>query len=232
LQAFGIGAFEDADEEVYSREDISQYDFALETPAERQERQTKDRQAKNKKSSENTESGTIPGFIRSSKPPQERKYFRPPHLPKNFIPRQHSTRKSRFESRDEAGEKSEAVNASKQRQGLDRHALTIEERQVLLGEAKARIPMSREEQEAREKEELEETRKERAKEKAERLTKFAEVLQAYTSNKASEVISSSGLRPAFKPFMKNPEKQDRYEKYMALVNAGYKGMSTPLRHSI
>jgi len=222
FQAFGIGAFEDQDEEVYSRDDLSQYDFALETPEERQSRLRKDKNAKKLKGAESSESSTLPGFVRSKKPAPEKKYFRPPHLPNDFQPI-HLIRKSRFETAADSipSTSTDSAHKGKQKQGLDRHALTIEERQVLLGEAKERIPISKEEQEAKAKEELEATQKEQAKAKAERLKKFAEVLQAYTSNKPNEVDTVG--RPAFKPFMKNPEKQDRYEKYMALVAAGYKG---------
>lgn len=196
---------------MYSREDISQYDFALETFEERKSRLANEKMMKKSKAKTD---GSIPGFTKAKVPPPKKKYFPPPNLPKTFEPIYLEKRKSRFEPAPEP--KDDQIK----KQGLDRHKLTVEERQVLLGEAIDRISAEK----TNDKEDEEEKRTsqlQKAQEKSERLKRFAEVLQAYSSNKVNQVDSLG--RPAFKPFMKNPEKQDRYEKYMTLVAAGYKG---------
>jgi len=195
---------------------MAQYDFSLETPEERRERRGNERKAKNDKNSARTETGVLPGFVRAKNRPPPWKYFPAPPLPKNFEPK-HYIRPSRFDKPPPGV----ADEVEKKKLGLDRHRLTIEERQVLLGEEK--IPLTPAEQlelEVKAKEEEEAARRAVAIEKAERLRKFTEVLQTYSSNKAE--VQSEG-RAGFKPFMKNPEKQERYEKYMTLIAAGFQG---------
>lgn len=46
FQGFGVGALEKEDEDVYSTEDMSQYDFALDTPKMLAEKRQKERHSK------------------------------------------------------------------------------------------------------------------------------------------------------------------------------------------
>lgn len=87
-QAFGVGAFEADDDDIYEREDMSRYDFALGP-----ERKTKTRWSQDGPSS--SQSDCLEGFIRAKERLESKKVFKPPELPKDFAP-VHAIRKSRF----------------------------------------------------------------------------------------------------------------------------------------
>ncbi|XP_076385513.1 G patch domain-containing protein 1 [Megachile rotundata] len=88
-QAFGVGAFEADDEDIYEREDMSRYDFALGP-----ERKTKTRwSAEN--SLRNLNDNCLEGFALATAKLQHKKIYPPPDLPKDFVP-VHAVRKSRF----------------------------------------------------------------------------------------------------------------------------------------
>ncbi|ODM95781.1 G patch domain-containing protein 1 [Orchesella cincta] len=130
-QAFGVGAFEDHDEDIYSREDMSQYDFALETPEERRRRRAKEEHDKRR---EKNKENCIDGFrISSSAAKLKRKHYSAPTLPENFEP-YHISKKSRFEATSTNEEKQEVAA-----KGLSRHNLTISERQVLIEDDPSKI---------------------------------------------------------------------------------------------
>ncbi|EPB80018.1 hypothetical protein ANCCEY_00841 [Ancylostoma ceylanicum] len=69
-QAFGVGAFEDEDENIYSNYDLDQFDFALDAPG----------------TSEEGSSGVDSTFVLSNKRLNPRKFYPPPKLPPNFRP--------------------------------------------------------------------------------------------------------------------------------------------------
>lgn len=87
-QAFGVGAFEADDEDIYEREDMSRYDFALGP-----ERKTKTRWCQDGSSSSQTD--CLESFICAKERLESKKIFKPPELPKDFAP-VHAVRKSRF----------------------------------------------------------------------------------------------------------------------------------------
>ncbi|XP_032669581.1 G patch domain-containing protein 1 homolog [Odontomachus brunneus] len=87
-QAFGVGAFEGDDEDIYEREDMSRYDFALGP-----ERKTKTRWSQDGSSGSYTD--CLEGFVRAKERLESKKVFKPPELPKDFAP-VHTVRKSRF----------------------------------------------------------------------------------------------------------------------------------------
>jgi len=113
-QAFGVGAFEDEDEDIYSRDDMSQYDFVMGG-------------SKSKKPDSNllaiTCSGIIEGFVLAAKPQPTSKIYPPPNLPKDFNPIHRSG--SRFDVKpvDEAAFR-----------GLGRHDLNAHQRAAILNE--------------------------------------------------------------------------------------------------
>lgn len=88
-QAFGVGAFEADDEDIYERDDMSRYDFALGP-----ERKPKTRWS-NDNSSKNSNSNCLEGFALAKNKLEQKKVFPPPELPKDFVP-VHAVRKSRF----------------------------------------------------------------------------------------------------------------------------------------
>lgn len=87
-QAFGVGAFEADDEDIYEREDMSRYDFALGP-----ERKTKTRWSQDAPTSSQID--CLDGFICAKERLVSKKIFKPPELPKDFVP-VHAVRKSRF----------------------------------------------------------------------------------------------------------------------------------------
>ncbi|XP_076764140.1 G patch domain-containing protein 1 [Xylocopa sonorina] len=88
-QAFGVGAFEADDDDIYEKEDMSRYDFSLGP-----ERKTKSRWSDDT-SSRNSSSNWLEGFTLTKHKLEQKKIFPPPELPKNFVP-VHAVRKSRF----------------------------------------------------------------------------------------------------------------------------------------
>ncbi|CAD1475581.1 unnamed protein product, partial [Heterotrigona itama] len=87
-QAFGVGAFEADDEDIYEREDMSRYDFSLGP-----ERKTKTRWSED--GSSRSLNKCLEGFVLAKNKLELKKVFPPPELPKNFVP-VHTIRKSRF----------------------------------------------------------------------------------------------------------------------------------------
>ncbi|XP_022905392.2 G patch domain-containing protein 1 homolog [Onthophagus taurus] len=79
-QAFGVGAFENDDEDIYAKDDMSQYDFEI----------TKEKKGKNENRNFNH-----PEFIKGSQLLNNKKYP-PPTIPQSFSGK-HKIRKSRFE---------------------------------------------------------------------------------------------------------------------------------------
>ncbi|KOC63155.1 G patch domain-containing protein 1 [Habropoda laboriosa] len=88
-QAFGVGAFEADDEDIYERDDMSRYDFALGP-----ERKPKTRWSDDN-SSRNSSSNCLEGFALAKNKLEQKKVFPPPELPKDFVP-VHAVRKTRF----------------------------------------------------------------------------------------------------------------------------------------
>ena len=88
-QAFGVGAFEADDEDIYARDDMSRYDFALGP-----ERKTKSRWSDDT-GSRNSSNNCLEDFVPAKSRLEYKKIFPPPELPKDFVP-VHAVRKSRF----------------------------------------------------------------------------------------------------------------------------------------
>ena len=86
-QAFGVGAFEREDADIYAKDDMSQYDFELGGP-------------KAKKPATNLlalpSSDVLEGFVRASNPDPVPKIFPPPVIPRDFNPI-HRIGRSRFD---------------------------------------------------------------------------------------------------------------------------------------
>ena len=89
-QAFGVGAFEEDDEDIYAKEDMSRYDFTL-GPT----KQSKSRWSRNEKADSSKVHGCLEGFVPAKNPIDRRKIFKPPELPNDFKPI-HVVKKSKF----------------------------------------------------------------------------------------------------------------------------------------
>lgn len=85
-QAFGVGAFENEDDDIYARDDMSKYDFLLGGKANTSSKPTK--------AIENTKS-FIDGFVEAESNVSAKKVFRV-NVPRSFEPRNWLKRRSRF----------------------------------------------------------------------------------------------------------------------------------------
>jgi G patch domain-containing protein 1 len=205
---------------------MTQYDFELETVEERRKRKTKEALEKGRKNQK--DSRCIEGFSIAKNKGFTRKFFPPPRLPHDFKP-VHISRKSRFEQPSATTPDDDGAS----RRGLGRHALSIQERQTLLGETNtlenqvkleifnpdAAVTSLSASSDGASKVVLPPEKDPSIIERVERIKKFVQVLQAHSV----KTEDSTDGKPGFKPFMKNPEKQERYEKYLTLVSAGFQG---------
>ncbi|XP_014216057.1 G patch domain-containing protein 1 homolog [Copidosoma floridanum] len=85
-QAFGVGAFEAEDEDIYAKDDMSRYDFALGPERKSKSRWSKEEKPKN----------CVEGFVPAKEQFPQKKVFPAPALPKDFQP-VHRLKTSRFE---------------------------------------------------------------------------------------------------------------------------------------
>ncbi|EAA00124.4 AGAP011880-PA [Anopheles gambiae str. PEST] len=225
-QAFGIGALEDDDDlDVYARDDMSRYDFSLE------DRSKSKRAIEGKKSG--SEANTLEGFCPvSSSRKLAKKVFRV-DVPEAFRPRNWEERRSRFDRIDEErARKMQQENECKIK-GLGRHDLEPKERGAILGEQTvAKNPVL----ELINKQSSNFVRREVMNEAVDPLpqeTKGAESEEK--SGKDSKRDSSPSIVPSglvqqpsvlqrqyvgstkegFKPFIAMPDKQERYERFLA-----------------
>lgn len=186
-QAFGVGVLEEEDEDIYAKEDMSQYDFALECKSTLTEMQREGQRKSHLAIAQaSSKSGSLEGFVQASVATIRKKYFPLPQLPPTFNP-QHKIRKSRFE------DKFTGVTYQKKK-GLYAYNLTANDRAVLVNE----VPI-----ENRENMEMENTSQ----------TKNM-------SNTKDESVIERSPCGIFKPFVADPDKQERYEKYLCLKKLG------------
>ncbi|XP_060519850.1 G patch domain-containing protein 1 homolog [Cylas formicarius] len=84
-QAFGVGAFEEDDDDIYVKEDMNKYDFELgeEKISESQKQVLK-------------KGAIFDTFLKAKSPLLQKTYFAPPHIPHSFTGK-HKIKKSRFE---------------------------------------------------------------------------------------------------------------------------------------
>lgn len=98
-QAFGVGAFEEEDEDIYSKEDMSDYDFDLGPSKSNTEKKRLQSRWDNKLSSIEE---ALEGFHLSLKPLEKPKKIPLPLLPRDYKP-WHEPWKSRFDERKVVG---------------------------------------------------------------------------------------------------------------------------------
>ncbi|XP_026233418.1 G patch domain-containing protein 1 isoform X2 [Anabas testudineus] len=152
-QAFGVGALEDDDEDVYHRDSMSRYDTVLgeEEPGDGLYGWTAPQQytKKRDKSKDATYLGKIlEGFTLAQKPDEEKTVFSPPSLPKDYRPVHHfhpSVDVKRLSGISPA--LAEALRTSrghmvKEEPQQGRHQLDSGQRRALLGEDTLQGPSS------------------------------------------------------------------------------------------
>ncbi|XP_046396978.1 G patch domain-containing protein 1 homolog [Ischnura elegans] len=206
-QAFGVGAFEEEDEDIYSTEDMSHYDFSLE-----EENQKKSKVKSSRWGQEllpNYAGSVLEGFVLARCRPKF-EYFPPPKLPPDFQPF-HKVRQTRFET------PADDVEVSGRKQGLRRHDITAADREVILSETprtRQDVPSLLTPSEIK-------------------VESVADVESPGGNDppvppSAQESVASKGVTQ-FRPFAANPDKQRRYEQYLGLLKSNQKGRLTELQ---
>ncbi|XP_017068304.1 G patch domain-containing protein 1 homolog [Drosophila eugracilis] len=224
-QAFGVGAFEEEDEDIYARDDMTRYDFSL-----------ADKKPKQKKQQHVQQRHVIDGFSEDKTGSALQKPYAI-DLPRDFQPRNWLQRRSRFAPMDkERAKKLEAATEYK-RSGLGRHDLNPDQRAELLGEQKKDEKPDEEEQPKRNpfKDRGKSLRErinartegftkggvitESGEEKQTEMTKEVKEANAAIQEKAAlktkDLAPSTSSSGAFKPFLADEAKQERYEKFVA-----------------
>ncbi|CAG5055361.1 unnamed protein product [Parnassius apollo] len=198
-QAFGVGAFEADDDDIYATEDMSHYDFAIGGA-------TNDKQ-KAKKSKEKS-ANVLEGFVKSSKPLPSVPSYPPPALPRDYVPAPAGSRRSRFEP----------TTQTPRNQGLGRHELTAAARGALLGESP--VPKTITDSNSHENKQIQSDPIARV---VGRNVNFVSTSNNNTETKELDFIpikdSGKELSNVFKPFVSDPQKQARYERYLKDKNS-------------
>lgn len=114
-QAFGVGAFEDEDEDIYGKDDMSQYDFEL--GGDKSKKKTSKMLAL-------PCSDLLDGFVRATRKEPVPKRYPPPVIPKDFVPI-HRSETSRFDVKP---------LTEAEIKGLGRHDLNANQRAAILNE--------------------------------------------------------------------------------------------------
>uniref|UniRef100_A0A182MKK9 G-patch domain-containing protein n=1 Tax=Anopheles culicifacies TaxID=139723 RepID=A0A182MKK9_9DIPT len=220
-QAFGIGALEDDDDlDVYARDDMTRYDFSLEDKAQSK------RAIEAKKSG--SELNTLEGFCPASSARKSAKKVFRVDVPNGFKPRNWEERRSRFDPIDEGRAKKMQQENEYKIKGLGRHDLDPKERGAILGEKTtvtnpllekinrqctsfvSREVMN-EEQKPSEKTQDHEMGGNKSKQEPASLTPSGLVQQPSVLQR--QYVGST--KEGFKPFIAMPEKQERYERFLA-----------------
>ncbi|KAH8261247.1 hypothetical protein KR044_005811 [Drosophila immigrans] len=121
-QAFGVGAFEEEDDDIYARDDMTRYDFSL-----------ADKQPKKKKVEHVQQRHVIDGFSEDKSNSTHTQPYAI-DLPRDFQPRNWLHRRSRFAPMDEQRARKLEKAQEHKRAGLGRHDLNPEQRAELLDE--------------------------------------------------------------------------------------------------
>ncbi|KAG1688808.1 G patch domain-containing protein 1 [Nymphon striatum] len=198
-QAFGVGAFEVDDDDIYARDDMARYDFTL---------GAEEKQETKKKKFSKTLNEALNGFHLSSKSKIQLKVFAPPIIPKDFKPIH------RCKNLNEVKKQNTSL------QGMDRHSLTVSERSHMIGENNMSSSSSVFDLIApQEKAKLELAKKFTSTSIPTNCIK-EESSQPKVTSQISSAICSTSESEHFKPFKSDVEKQNRYEKYLTLLKIG------------
>uniref|UniRef100_A0A182WDX4 G-patch domain-containing protein n=1 Tax=Anopheles minimus TaxID=112268 RepID=A0A182WDX4_9DIPT len=223
-QAFGIGALEDDDDlDVYARDDMTRYDFSLED-------KTQSKRAIEAKKS-GTTANTLEGFCPANSARKSTKKVFRVDVPGGFKPRNWEERRSRFDPIDEGRAKKMQQENEYKIKGLGRHDLDPKERGAILGEkAIVNNPLlekiNKQSTSFVSREVMNEEQKAIPGEKKQEKDMGGNELKqepAFVVNPSGLVQQPSVLqrqyigstKEGFKPFIAMPEKQERYERFLA-----------------
>ncbi|KAM5295567.1 G patch domain-containing protein 1 isoform 1-T1 [Glossophaga mutica] len=244
-QAFGVGALEEEDDDIYATETLSKYDTILkdEEPGDGLYGWTAPKQYQSQKESEKDlryVGKILDGFSLASKPLSSKKIYPPPELPRDYRP-VHYFRPVVAATSDNSHllqVLSESAGKAIHDQGThSRHQLNASKRGELLGETPVKgsatsvLEFLSQKDKERIKEMKQATDLKAAQLKARSLALSASGSRAQPSSPDSGQCSwhlalSGGTATTkasnFKPFAKDPEKQNRYEKFLANMKRGQK----------
>uniref|UniRef100_A0A2M4BCP7 Putative rna binding protein n=1 Tax=Anopheles marajoara TaxID=58244 RepID=A0A2M4BCP7_9DIPT len=206
-QAFGIGALEDDDDvDVYARDDMSRYDFSLD------DRQTKGKQLAIQSGQE---LHALEGFCTSSKEKRASKKVFRSKMPENFRPRNWLERKSRFDVLDEdRASRLQHENAHKIR-GLGRHDLDPKNRAEILGEKSSVSSLLAAQHENIRESPVTEQLSSEKKNSTQPTTSLVIPSGLVKEAKVLQQQYVGSTKEGFKPFIAIPDKQERYESFLA-----------------
>ncbi|NWS73688.1 GPTC1 protein, partial [Crotophaga sulcirostris] len=241
-QAFGVGALEDEDDDIYATETLSKYDTVLkdEEPGDGLYGWTAPKQYKSRKKSEREVKyigKILDGFSLASKSSAPSKVYPPPDLPRNYRP-VHYFRPVVAAGNDNC-HLQKVLEESTGKLGSDttqqsRHALNASQRGERLGEPalKGPAPSVLEYLSEKDRERLKEVKQ--ASEQQMKAKMLAQQSQSCRFQPASpedasrrwQMLLGGQLATAgpsdFKPFARNPEKQKRYESFLKSLKQGEK----------
>lgn len=206
-QAFGVGALEEEDDDIYEHDDMSKYDRSLEDAANVKKKQ---------KAIKQVDSSIIDGFSKATLSDSSVRVFTV-DLSRNFIPRNWLTRRSRFTPLDQNRAKLLDDKNKHKVLGLGRHDLKPEERGALLNETIAKKPEV-EVEKPKEPEDLQKKLQDAAEAKRARIQESAKRITELLNSK--QFVSESNEK--FLPFMGSAEKQARYDKFLTLKTSNEK----------
>ncbi|NXX96705.1 GPTC1 protein, partial [Centropus bengalensis] len=241
-QAFGVGALEEEDDDIYATETLSKYDTVLkdEEPGDGLYGWTAPKQYKSKKTSEREVKyigKILEGFSLASKSSTPSKIFPPPELPRNYRP-VHYFRPVVAAGNDNSRLQKALEESTGKLEGdrtqQSRHALNAAQRGERLGEAalKGPAPSVLEYLSEKDRERLREVKKASEQQmKAKMLaqqspsSRFQAAPPEEASRKWQMLLGGQVANAApsdFKPFARNPEKQRRYEIFVKSLKQGQK----------
>uniref|UniRef100_A0A8C5LM03 G patch domain containing 1 n=1 Tax=Jaculus jaculus TaxID=51337 RepID=A0A8C5LM03_JACJA len=241
-QAFGVGALEEEDDDIYATETLSKYDTVLkdEEPGDGLYGWTAPRQYRNQKEPERDlryVGKILDGFSLASKPLSSKKLYPPPQLPKDYRPVHYF--RPMVAATSENSHLLQVLSESSGKAGQDpgtqsRHQLNASKRGELLGEipiqgsATSVLEFLSQKDRERIKEMKQASDLKAAQAKARSLAQSAASSRTQPSTSDLGHCSwhmtlgrGAATRASnFKPFAKDPEKQKRYEKFLAHMQKG------------
>ncbi|XP_068117508.1 G patch domain-containing protein 1 [Hyperolius riggenbachi] len=244
-QAFGVGALEDEDDDIYGTDSLSKYDTVLkEESGDGLFGWTAPKEYKNKKvSSKELQyvGKMLDGFSIATEPAPSKKVYPAPELPKNYQPVHYFRPVLKPNVANSAAlqamlEASQNPPAEQQKEQLpSRHQLTSAQRREMLGETPLQGPSSvldllsdkDRERITDVRQSLEEHRLKAQKLAQEALkTRFQASAEDEALKRSQDELLDRRLVPQnaaeFRPFEKNSEKQKRYENYIRALHEGHK----------
>ncbi|KAI5758279.1 GPATCH1 [Gulo gulo luscus] len=244
-QAFGVGALEEEDDDIYATETLSKYDTILkdEEPGDGLYGWTAPRQYKSQKESEKDLryiGKILDGFSLASKPLSSKKTYPPPELPRDYRPVHYF--RPVVAATSENSHLLQILSESARKPVPDpgtcsRHQLNASKRGELLGETPVQgsstsvLEFLSQKDKERIKEMKQATDLKAAQLKARSLAQNASRSRPQPSSPdvghcSWQLALSSGTASTrasnFKPFAKDPEKQKRYEEFLVNMKRGQK----------